>query len=150
MTRFSMDDQEIERFVRKEIEDYQAAMPDAVFGMMSPAFVRCSAEERSLTVCIRTKPWMRNGNGVTHGGAIATMLDGMGGLLARCVSSTGWIAPTISFQVSYLKPVPIDADVHVTITATHAGVRIIQLLSTLTDPSGGTLYATGSGTQFTK
>ena len=156
----TMTDAELERFVRSEIEEYLASMPDAVFGMLSPAFVRCSAANLSLTVRIHTSAWMRNANNVCHGGAIAAMLDGMGGLLARSLSKTGWIAPTVCLQVSYLKAVPLDIDVDVTVAATHAGSQIIQLRSELTDPTDEgegagegedkTLYATGSGTQFVR
>ncbi len=150
MMEFPQTDADMERFIRAEIAEYSVSMADALFGMMAPQFVRCSAADRSLTVRIHTVPWMRNANNVAHGGAIAAMLDGMGGLIARCFSCTGWIAPTINFQVSYLKAVPIGVDVDVCITATHAGMQITQLRSELTDPSGSTLYATGSGTQFSR
>lgn len=115
----------MEAYLQSEMLERYADMPDAVYGMLHPRFVRCDYVNRTFEAVIHTQAWMRNGNGVMHGGVIATALDGMGGLLTRCYSPVQKISPTCNLSVSYILPVPMDAQMHVRMHVTHAGRRLL-------------------------
>lgn len=116
---------QMEAYIKSAMDDCHTRMPDAVYGLMAPRFVRCDYEARTFEAAIQAQPWMRNSNDVMHGGVIASALDGMGGQLARCYVPSGTIAPTCSLSVSYLLPVPMDAELHVRMHATHTGHRML-------------------------
>ena len=119
------DQRQMEAFLQSMMLEHYADMGDAVYGMLHPRFVQCDFDNRTLTVVIHVEPWMRNANHVMHGGAIAAALDGMGGLLTRCYTPADTIAPTCNLSISYILPVPMDAQLHVRMRATHTGRHML-------------------------
>ena len=98
-------------------------------GMLSAKLRGCDYEKRWLELAIETKSWMSNPDGVVHGGVSAAMLDMTMGLLCRYFSGGG-MAPTVSLQMNYLRPVPVDA--------------VICLRAELTKRGFSLCHATGS------
>lgn len=83
----------------------------------------------SLTFCFRTSAVMENPWGVTHGGMLALALDWAMGASARTILDQ-CDAPTVSMQLDYLQPVPLDADLYIRVEVDHAGKTLAHLCAT--------------------
>lgn len=118
---------QMESCIQSRMLEYFERLPDAVFGMLHPRFVSCDYAARTLTVVIEVQRFMRNNNGVMHGGMIAAALDGIGGLLTFCYTPEGRISPSTDLSVAYLAPVPIGEQLQVRVTAVHTGRTLIHL-----------------------
>lgn len=143
------DQAQMEAAIKSRFLELYADMPDAIYGMLHPRLVCCNFEQRSMEAVIQTQPWMRNVNHVVHGGIIATILDSIGGSTLYCFTPVGSTAPTVSLQISYLKPVPLDMPLHVRGTITQAGKNLLYVRTEAFHPDDPThVYATGSGVHF--
>ena len=81
--------------------------------------IRCDEENRTLELAFVTKPWMSNPMGMVHGGVVAILLDnGMG---VACHSLYKRPNPTITMNINYLRPVPLNATVMVRARVTSFG-----------------------------
>lgn len=101
--------------------------------------------------CFRyhTQPWMTNPNHTLHGGMIAAMLDTFMGTLC-CALCEGGFTPTVSMNVNYALPVPLDTDVLVRVRASYNGSTNAQLWAELCLPDApDTLLATATGVYHT-
>lgn len=92
-------------------------------GMLGAEFVSCDYETKTLRVAMDTQDWMTNPSQMVHGGVTASLLDFTMGLLAR-YCGTGYMTPTISMEVSYLRPAPLNRRIYVEAQATMAGFTI--------------------------
>ncbi len=145
------DQSQMEAYVESNMLEMVADMADAVYGRLHPRLVACSFEQRTVEAVFAMQPWMRNGNNVVHGGVIATMLDSIGGVVARCFTPQDAISPTVTLQVSYLYAIPIDARVHVRAGVTFPGRRLLHICTEAFDAEDGTrLYATGTAMHYIK
>lgn len=99
---------------------------DLICGRLQPRLASCDPEIPSITVSFPVHPWELNVNGVVNGGITATMLDAVMGTLSYAVSG-GFFTPTISLNVSYLRPAPGEGTLMVRATATMAGRAVICL-----------------------
>lgn len=145
------DQVQMEAYVKSDMREMVTNMADAIYGMMHPRLVACDFEARSVEAVFATQPWMRNGMGVVHGGMIATMLDSIGGIAARCFVPYGVVAPTVTLQTSYLRTVPIGTQVHVRANVIFPGKHILQLQTVAFDGEDSTrIFATGSAVHYVK
>ncbi len=97
--------------------------------MLGRSFVDCDYARRQGTLRMHTKAWMANPSDILHGGVTAAVLDLTMGLLARYCTG-GHMTPTISMDVSYLSPIPLD--------------DILVVRARITRPGFTICYATGS------
>lgn len=104
---------------------------DTIVERLGGRGVACSVSPLTLRFAYRTERWMRNPAGTTHGGIIATMLDNAMGMSAHIVSPYGGAAPTAELQVSYLKPVPPEAEVHILVRVEHVSGRMVRMRAEL-------------------
>lgn len=89
----------------------------------------CDADER-----------FANPMGTVHGGIIATLLDSALGSAVQTVLPDGAAYTTLSLEVKYLRPVPVDAgELLATGTVVHAGRRQATAEARLTDRAGRVL-----------
>lgn len=100
-------------------------------GRLQPSVVSCDPETPSILLSFPVLPWELNVNGVVNGGISATMLDATMGTLGYAIS--GSFTPTISLNVSYLRPVPGEGTLMVRATAAMAGRAVIYLSGELWD-----------------
>ena len=70
--------------------------------------------------------------GVTHGGVLALMLDNAMGLTCYCLY--GHFTPTISMNLTYARPVPLNQTVRLRVTVTLAGSTTAQLQAQIFPP----------------
>ena len=94
-----------------------------------PSIESCDGPGRRITYRYKTYEWMRNPNGVVHGGIIATMLDVSMGCLCR--SFTDKFTPTINITINYARPIPVGSDILVTVHAATMGRTSAQLTAEL-------------------
>ena len=143
------DQAQMDAYVKSNMLEMVTDMSDAVYGLLHPRLVACDFCGRSVVAVFRTTPAMRNSNNVLHGGVTATMLDSIGGVVTRCFTPAAAIAPTVSLQVSYLEAIPLDVDVHVRASVTHAGRKLLHVRSEAFDPEEPErVYATGTAVYF--
>lgn len=104
---------------------------ESICGRLQPRIVSCDPAGPSILLSFPVLPWELNVNGVLNGGISATMLDATMGTLSYAIS--GGFTPTISLNVSYLRPVPGDGTLMVRATADMAGRSVICLSGELWD-----------------
>ena len=120
------------------------AVQDTIYSRLQPHIEACDAETPSITVSFPILPWELNGNGMANGGITATMLDAVMGTLSYSLS--GGFTPTVSLNISYLRPVPGEGTVVVRAEATMVGRTVICISGALWDQRNpARLLATAQG-----
>jgi uncharacterized protein (TIGR00369 family) len=99
---------ELEASALEFIEILNHARPGTIQSKMHVSFVSCDFESRTITVSYETMPWMSNPIGVMHGGIIGAVLDSAMGALVFALSGRKF-PPTVSLQISYLRPIPLGS-----------------------------------------
>lgn len=134
-----------EQGFRSLIHERSLMEPGSVNDRMSPEFVSCSPDGRTVTVRYKLKPEMRNPMGWLHGGVTSTMIDmGMGLLAFYCSQS---VCPTSSMTVNYLKPNRIGGYLVVRSSVKHLGRHMVYMSAECwmeDDPDKLTATATGT------
>ena len=115
---------EMEKSIRDFIDRNNTEDADTMCGLLRASFVSCDSEEGSLTVSYPAQYWEQNPLGQMHGGVMAAILDYTAGLLS--VYESGTMAVTVSMQVSYLRPGPVDGRLLVKARNTKAGRTLIH------------------------
>ena len=142
---------QMEAYIKSDMIEMVTNMADAVYGRLHPRLVACDFTERTVEAVFAAQSWMRNGLGIVHGGVMATMLDSIGGVAARCYTPQDAVSPTVSLNVSYLNPVPLDVRVHVRAHISFAGQRLLHIQTEAFDEADASLvYATGAAVHFIK
>ena len=72
--------------------------------MLSPEFLSCDFDRRTLRVALHVQPWMLNPRHILHGGIGSATADFVMGVLSR-ICSGGALTPTVSMTVDYLHSV---------------------------------------------
>lgn len=97
---------------------------DGTFNAMLDASLEsCDYEGKSLTLRMELKGWMTNPGGILHGGVSASAVDLTMGLLCRYYGG-GVMTPTVSMEVSYLKPGVIGGQLLIRADLTSCGLNL--------------------------
>ena len=115
---------EMEARIRAFIDNINEKNPDTMCGLIKPAFASCNYEEGSLIMSYPAQSWERNPLGRMQGGIIATLIDFTAGCLS--VYESHDMPLTVSLQISYLRPGPLDGQVFVKARNTKAGKHLIH------------------------
>jgi len=110
--------------IMDRIAQLHAVAPGSIGDLMEYRLIRWDDDLRVYTFTCKTFDWMRNGPGTLHGGMCATVIDQAMGFVAYCAKPGEGIAPTVSMQVSYHRPLIPGQDVIVT-------VRVLSLTKSL-------------------
>ena len=140
-----LDQAGMERAFRGYFEDIKQQCGGTLNDMLDMELLCCSREEETVELSARTKPWMANPGGITHGGIIGAYLDVVMGLLCRYFSG-GHMTVSIHMDVNYLRAVPIGEHIRVGAKLTKAGSSICFVEGYIRDQKGETLFATAGGT----
>lgn len=97
---------------------------------IAPHFIRCDKERDTYTIAYETADWMRNPNGVAHGGIIAAMLDNAMGAVTH-IHAPHKATATISMEVSYVRPVPLGEPVRVDVRVSRIGRTVSHITARL-------------------
>lgn len=99
---------------------------------LCPRLISCDGPSLTLELEYDVKPWASNPMGVTHGGVLALMLDNAMGLTCYCLY--GHFTPTISMNLTYARPVPLDQTVRLRVTVILVGSTTVQLQAQIFPP----------------
>lgn len=117
-------------------------------GMLGAELVSCDYEKKTLLVAMDTQDWMTNPSRMVHGGVTASILDFAMGLLAR-YATTGYMTPTISMEVSYLRPAPLNARIYVEAQVSMAGFTVCHVTAKAwAEGTPDKLIATSAGAYY--
>ncbi|MBR1781170.1 MAG: hypothetical protein IJ751_07215 [Oscillospiraceae bacterium] len=113
-------EQEFEWFseegMRRGMEEIMLSFRERMRGTVAekmPMYVHeCSFQERTLTVRIPLTPWMADRTGDMSNGALSTALDQSMGILSLYFAR-GRMTPTITMQLSLLRPIPLDRPIYI-------------------------------------
>lgn len=98
--------------------------PTTINDKLSPIFLQCCAEEKSLSAEFEVEDWMRNPSGTLHGGLLGTAVDIVVGVLARYYKQTRKMV-TVNLSVNYLNSVPDGGKFSVRATVDRIGRRTV-------------------------
>lgn len=99
----------------------------------------------------QTERWMQNIDGVVHGGFCATIADHAMGIVANCAKTGALVAPTVSLQLSFHRPVPPEQPLLVKVRIISATRQLIHTGATAVCPNGQEhVYFTATATFFCK
>ena len=90
-----------------------------------PTLECCDGPARQITFRFHAQEWMRNPNGVVHGGIIATLLDNCMGILTYALA--GAYTPTINITINYARPILLGSDVLLTTQIATLGRTMAQV-----------------------
>lgn len=90
--------------VRQRLEQLQTLAPEAIGAMLRLEALSFEEETGTYVLRAQTAPWMRNAHGTLHGGLCATIADQAMGTVAYGYRPGEGIAPSISLNVDYHRP----------------------------------------------
>lgn len=110
--------------------DYVRTECAGTFNAMLDVYLeRCDFEKKSLVIRTELKPWMTNPGGILHGGVTASLMDYAMGLLCRYFGG-GVMTPTVSMEISYLRPGIIGGQLLVRADMTMCGFTLCHATGT--------------------
>lgn len=119
----------MERAFRKYFAYVESQCGGTFNHMLGARLEDCDYAARTILLSMETKDWMTNPGNMLHGGVTASILDMTMGLLCRYFSG-GYMTPTISMEVSYLRPAPLDKTLYVRAEVTMRGFTICHAVGT--------------------
>lgn len=152
MIVFEKADLKSQEGMEKAFGEYFQWMREACDGtfnaMLNARFISCDHEKKTVLIAMDTEDWMTNPSHIVHGGVTASILDFTMGLLAR-YCTTGYMTPTISMDVSYLRPMPLGKTVLVEAQITMAGFSVCHVTAKAwVEGAEEKIIATSSGAYY--
>lgn len=133
------------KFCRHICEDF----PGTVNEGLAPRLISCDPTALCCTIAFDGKSWMRNPLGAVHGGVISAILDtAMGAVTYVCAGNHP--TPTVSLQISYVRPVPSGTVLYADVKTTSMGRTLGHLTASLYCPDrSDRVLATAVGVYYT-
>jgi len=96
--------------MRAQMEAHKAAprSPSLVDNLI-PSLLSYDEDTMTMELAFDTLPWMANPSQVVHGGVVAAIIDNAMGMVAFVQKDVP--NPTISMNVNYIRPVPLNTTV---------------------------------------
>lgn len=124
----------------------QAQLADSISAI--PLQFEAVCADESVLFSLMPDPWMRNPGNVVHGGILCTVLDiAMGIVVAGCLHR---MAPTVDMHTEFIRPVRLDAKIHIRVHASSIGKTLAYMRATLWQDEETQPCASVSGIYFTK
>lgn len=108
------------------------------------SYVSCDGAGKEILFALQTSRYMENPWGVTHGGYLAMAMDWAMGIASRTILDQN-NTPTVSMQIDYLKPVPLDSRLYIRVRVDHAGRTVSHLSARGYLDLNGPCYVSASG-----
>lgn len=137
----------MEETIRQIVDKIDKNERGSFNAMLAPRLQAVSWEDKSCTLLYRTVDWMSNPIGIAHGGVLCAIADLSMGTLSKYYAKDVAITPTVSINLNYLRPVPLEGEVLVVSAIDHAGRRLNQLHCTIyntAEPDKPCITATGT------
>lgn len=120
--------QEVGKVLQQKAQVVKKNLSHTINGAIAPKFESWDEDTLTYLCSFEIKPEYANPMGVLHGGLTAYMLDtAMGHLSSACAET---MTPTITMNVSYLLPIPIDQPLFVQATINRMGSNVAYLTAT--------------------
>lgn len=120
--------EDMELSLRGFIERLNFGAPGSIDEGMAPRFESCDLSGRSFVSSFVGQDWMQNPVGNVHGGIIGTAFDEAIGTLAFFAAGDK-MAPTVSLQVSYIRPVPLGRRFYIRSWINSSGRTLINAMA---------------------
>lgn len=114
----------------------QAHDPHSVESMLKLTLDCESSTEQLLVFSNPAERWMCNIGQVIHGGVLALLADEVMGCTANCLYPGFEIAPTTQMQLTYHRPVTLDAPIRLQVQLVSATRHFIHLRAVLPSSRG--------------
>ncbi len=121
---------ELERGFAQRQKRMRESFPDSINELLLSELVDCDPERGVYTIAFQTTPWMRNPNGVVHGGMLSSMLDNAMGVFIHVLLPDRLLS-TVSLEVSYIRPVAVGRTLHVEVSLDRIGGTLAHATSRL-------------------
>ena len=100
--------------MRARMEEHKTAprspLPDLLMvHHLIPSLLSYDEATMTMELAFDTLPWMAIPNGVVHGGIVASMIDNAMGMVSFIQKE--FPNPTVSMNVNYIRPVPVNTTV---------------------------------------
>lgn len=128
--KINLDRPALERGFAERQKRIRESFPDSINELLLSELVDCEPERGAYTVAFQTTPWMRNPNGVVHGGMLSSMLDNAMGLLLHVLLPDRLLS-TVSLEVSFIRPVGVGRTVHARVSLDRVGGTLAHVTSRL-------------------
>ena len=100
--------------MRKAAEQLLAFLREDMKGTIAaevPLWLQdCDVEENSITISLELLPWMAGPEGGLGSGVLSVLLDEAMGTIS-CMSAGGKMTPTVTMEMTFLKPVPAEGTI---------------------------------------
>lgn len=149
-THSNAEQQQMEETLRGSAEMVSTLYAGTINGWLAPHFESCDYAARSYTCSFIMRKEYANPSGIAlHGGLTGVLFDTAMGHLATFYS--GSMTPTISLNISYLRPVPVDRPVFVRVHMDKPGTTVHYLSAeAFTADAPDMILATASGVYLAK
>lgn len=138
----------MERAFRQYFVDAAREFDGQFNTMLKAELHSCDYGKSVVTLRMDPAPWMGNPMGILHGGVTASVLDMTMGLLCRYCSG-GYMTPTISMDVQYLRSGPLDKRLYIRADLTKRGMSVCYATGVLWAAGGEDKpLATASGAYY--
>jgi len=139
-----MDEQlAMEEYLRQTVKENYEQQGDRINGMLKPAFVSCSAAEKTTVMAYPVQDWQGNRYQVMHGGMVTTCIDNAMAMLGMYLSPSR-SCTTLSMEVKFLRPVWPGDTLEVTTRAVMDGSRVEHFASEAVSRGTGKVIATAT------
>jgi acyl-coenzyme A thioesterase PaaI-like protein len=116
-------EERMKQYFEKTLYENNVEQRDRINGMMKSRIESHSFENQTVTFRFPLMPWQANRAGFLQGGLVAVAFDITVSALARFYTDSQYI-PTLSLDISYLKPIPLEEDLLVTAKVVSLGKRV--------------------------
>lgn len=148
MFPYAKNEEELRSNLEEAVADAIGQAPDGLVSRLLPKLLEVDYPAQTLVFEYPSEPWMRNPAGHMHGGMIATILDNAMCTAVRGIAGIG-DSPTVSLQVSYVRPVRIGIPVGVTVRVSGCGRTMAYLSAEVWQGDNRKrILATGSSAVF--
>ena len=109
MSEHSLTRQAMEAALRALEQQVQEEQAGTINSWLCPHFESCDPEGRIYTCSFALRKEYANPGGTLHGGLVGVIFDTAMGHLSALYA--GGMTPTVTMNISYLRPVPVDGPV---------------------------------------
>ena len=113
----------MERAFRRYFVDAEEQFAGQFNVLLGARLWDCDFDRSVATLYMDPKPWMGNPMGILHGGVTASVLDMTMGLLCRYCSG-GYMTPTVSMNVDFLRSGSLDKRLFIRAELTKRGMSV--------------------------
>lgn len=137
--------------IKKRLAQLHELAPESAGDLLRLTPLEYDEQRHEVLFAGKTEVWMRNPQGILHGGISATIVDQAMGTLAFCVKPGEGIVPAIELHVNYHRPLIPGEGVLVRVRLIAQTKTLIHTSAELYRESAPEkLCVTASGTYFYK